>query len=92
MTFDELKQLATAMRSAGASVESVLLAMRSEGASQGTSLRVLRETEGGTIGAWKEVVDTSPTWVDRSAPNAEWRRRLLESLAELDEGEQQSDG
>ena len=91
MNFDELKQLAMVMRSAGASVESVLLVMRSEGASQGTSLRVLRETEGGSIGEWKDIVDSSPTSADRSATNAEWRRRLLESLDELDDGGPKSD-
>lgn len=80
MKFEQLVELARVMRVAGASIESVLIALRSEGASQGSSLRALREAEGGSIGHWKAVVDSSRTWADRSESNETWRRQLLKVL------------
>lgn len=91
MDFDQLCGLGTAMRHAGASVETVLLALRAEGASQGSSLRVLRAVEGGTIGEWKSVVDGSPVWADHQASNEMWRKGLIDAVDELSEG-RESDG
>jgi len=91
VTYAQIGELVSVMRQAGASIESVLLTLRSEGASQATCIRVLIETEGGSLREWKRIVDSSQAWADRRESTDAFRIQLLQAVDTVEGEEPKSD-
>jgi hypothetical protein len=88
MEFAMLMTKGRELRAAGRSRDEVLGFLRTSGASKIDSIRVLVELEQMTLGAAKQVVDSSPVWEDLKTRDSEVREDLSKALHDLyEEGE-----